>query len=380
MRGTWLKHSCCINSHILANLQLVSGSHRKFPLFDKLIIVIIHCLICSVVANSINGGLAAYGVLAGERAYWLHSLVLAAISGYGGGFIAPILICKPSMPFSNDFILFSVILSWYFIFYLHGNKLLNWAPIKMLWSIYLGLFRTYSVTNMVTLANNTLSPSPYYPVPFFGPILCGTLLGSMGMFLPFTKGLSPITKNTPWNIQAAFYTAFFYHTMVYDTGFVGQCMHLIIGTYTKEKVLVIIAITQIMHLELQILLSSDVNFFLPIHQVVYLIFQVNGPILELNYMVGQVKSFVGWPSIARKRLSILVNLSRILLVLTVVIGHIYFTVLPVRIVAYPSRISNSSWLWPSSWMRVNDGMDEHWAHKNPHYKPSKASYEMTITK
>ena len=36
---------------------------------------------------------------------------------------------------------------------------------------------------------------PYYPTPFFGPIIAGTLVNSLGAFVPFDKGknISPLS-------------------------------------------------------------------------------------------------------------------------------------------------------------------------------------------
>ena len=51
------------------------------------------------------------------------------------------------------------------------------------------------------------------------------------MFMPFDKGLKPISDGTPWPIQGAFMSAFFYHTIIHDkTGPIGMISRNIFGT------------------------------------------------------------------------------------------------------------------------------------------------------
>ena len=57
---------------------------------------------------------------------------------------------------------------------------------------------------MTLLAYKTLSANPAarpFGSPFVGPIAAGTLVSSLGMFLPFDLGLSVIYTGCPWVIQ-----------------------------------------------------------------------------------------------------------------------------------------------------------------------------------
>ena len=87
------------------------------------------------------------------------------------------------------------------------------------------MFRTHAIIGIVTVANSILAAGIYYPIPLIGPIIAGTrnsptimmsyiiyskVLGSLGAFLPFDKGLAAVTAGTPWPIQAAFLTAVIY--------------------------------------------------------------------------------------------------------------------------------------------------------------------------
>lgn len=206
----------------------------------------------------------------------------------------------------------------------------------MIWSFFLGIFRTGAVISIVILAHNTLTPSKYYPIPLFGPILAGTLLGSMGAFLPFDKGLVAISKNTPWAIQAAFLTAAIYHLMIHDTqGVIGVSLRLMLGTYSRSTITIFIAIMQIAHLELQLFLSPEVNMFTPLHKLGYLLFQVEGPKLP-SQQVPSANMQVGWSLKARNRLKWMLDISRVGIVVLVVAGHIFLMVLPVSLPAMPN--------------------------------------------
>lgn len=203
--------------------------------------------------------------------------------------------------------------------------------------------------NMVSLANSTLTASAYYPIPLFGPILAGTLISSMGLFIPFTKGMHAIEKNTPWAIQAAFMSALFYHLMVNDTkGVLGIGLRAIVGTYSQSTVTMIISFCQILHLELQYIISPDLNLFTPLHKLLYMIFQVEGPKLVAKPPLldeeGEELPYVGWDPAARFKLKILVEALRVIIVITVLLLHTYLFVIPTSMnaVTLPASMSSKS--------------------------------------
>jgi hypothetical protein len=275
-----------------------------------------------------------YSSNAGNNLYWLHELVLVVICTFGGGLIAPLLLGKPSMVLNNDLIPFFCVIWWYCVFYLRGNIWLNYPPVKTIWLFFVGLFRTTAVTNIVTTANATLTASAYYPIPVFGPIIAGTALGSVGMFLPFDKGLGAIKNNSPWTMQAAFYTSCFFHFMINDTkGFIGRAMREVLGNLSKETVLLTIAVLQVTHLQLQYYISPECNLFTPVHKVLYLAFPVNGAKIVQKPPINGVPPPAGWDVATKRRTRILIDIARVLFLVTVISLHIYYHVPGVSIKA-----------------------------------------------
>lgn len=273
----------------------------------------------AIASNSINGTMAVYASLAGQRLYWLHELVLVIICTFGGGFMAPILLGRPAMVLNNDLIVFFCTVAWYLIFYLKGNVWLNYPPVKAIWLTFVGLFRTLVVPNIVTIAHTVLQPSAYYPIPLFGPIIAGAVLGSAGSFFPFDKGLIAIKNGTPWQMQAAFYTAVFYQFMIMDTkGFIGNAFRMVFGNLSRTTVLTIIAASHIVHLQMHYFLSPDANLYTPIHKLAYMVFGLNGPIVTQKPATASV----GWDKVARNRVHHLIGISRVLTVIGFVVAYV----------------------------------------------------------
>lgn len=273
----------------------------------------------------------------GQHPYWLQSLILCVLGSFGGGIIAPVLIGKPPAIFSNDLILFASIIVWFFIYNLRGSSLLNIPVIKLTWLFFLGVFRTNAVVGIVQVANTVLAPSKYYPIPVFGPILAGTLLGSMGSFLPFDKGLAAISRNTPWPIQAAFYSSSFYHIMAHDqNGILGITLRGLIGPCTPTTTMVIIAFMQISHLWLQYIIHADINIFAPVHNILYLIFLVEGPKSIAKMPIKTVDSttplpYIGWDIFTRRRLRVFLEVGRVFLIIAGISCHIFFMIPPTEL-------------------------------------------------
>lgn len=230
---------------------------------------------------------------------------------------------KPIVPIVNDLILPIVIIVWYATHYLGAYNIFTSLPVKVIWSIFVGIFRTQTVCAQVSVAFNVLSPGPYYPIPLVGPILVGIVQGSLGAFFPFDKGLSPITGGTPWPMQGAFITAFFYHILVHDTnGFVGITLRSIVGTYSEPTIRIALVTLQVTTLLAHALFNAEANLFTPFHKFFYLVFQVDGP------TSSNKPGTVGWDYITRLNLERLIELGRILIVVAVVGVHIYLTQSP----------------------------------------------------
>jgi len=66
--------------------------------------------------------------------------------------------------------------------------------------------------------------------------------------------------------------------MVHDkTGFLGDGLRRVVGTHSGPAVRVIIATMWIVTGLMQLLLDPETNLFAPVHKILYLLFQVDGP-------------------------------------------------------------------------------------------------------
>ena len=209
-----------------------------------------------------------------DRFYWLHSLILTVITGFGGGMVAFVMLGKPPIIVTNEWIVPICVVAWYATHYLNFVPVLSIEPVKLAVIVLTCLFRTHSVSNIVALANKTLSPSDFYHMPIVGPIIVGTTLGSFSMFMPLSKGLDPIASGCPWGIQGAFLTASFYHLMVNDTvGVLGNALRAFVGSYSDEQTRMIIATVWIISGVLQGFFDAEANLFTPVHKLLYLFLQ-----------------------------------------------------------------------------------------------------------
>jgi hypothetical protein len=73
-----------------------------------------------------------------KKYYWLHSLLLVILNGFGGGIVAFMMIGLPPIIASNDLIIPLCVLFWYLTHYLGMCPVLSFPPIKVL------LFSTHS--------------------------------------------------------------------------------------------------------------------------------------------------------------------------------------------------------------------------------------------
>lgn len=308
----------------------------KFP-YAKILTLVGNAINCSTMSYELNNK--------NESLYWLHSFILVFLNGFGGGFLSSMLIGQASMPLLNDYILPIVIIAWYTTHYLpYVQFFLVSTPIRAIWSIFLGLFRTHALCNIVKSASIVITPTQGYSIALFGPIIVGTVMGSTGFF--FQHGWKAIDNGTPWVMQGnlihlihlltyiflltyilgAFLGGTFYHLIVLDKeGFFGNCARSLFGSHSDDTTRTIIASVHIFTLLAQTIFASDANFFTPFYKFFYLIFQVNGP-SKVNLIVKS--KTVGWDYKTRILLKKGLDLSRLLVVITVISAHIYVTQLP----------------------------------------------------
>jgi hypothetical protein len=260
-----------------------------------------------------------------QSLYWLHSLMLVFLNGFGGGFLSSMLVGETSMPLNNDYIFPIVIIAWYTTHYLpYVQKFLVSTPIKATWSILLGLFRTHALCNIVKSASLIIPPTQGYSIALFGPVIVGTVMGSTGTF--FQQGWKAVDNGTPWVMQGAFLGGTFYNLIVLDKeGFFGNCARSLFGSHSDETTRTIIASVHIFTLLAQTFFVSDANFFNPFYNFFYLIFQVNGPTKSNSVVKSET---VGWDYNTRILLKKGLDLSKLLAVISVIAAHIYATQLP----------------------------------------------------
>lgn len=111
---------------------------------------------------------------------WFHSFVLSVIAGYGGGLLGFIWMGKPSSMLSNDLNIGCCIIAWIIINLIPfdiGYKLCTTPPVVLITTIFAQLFRSTAIVRFINVCFNEFkgNPSPYYPIPVFGPILYGTV-------------------------------------------------------------------------------------------------------------------------------------------------------------------------------------------------------------
>lgn len=297
------------------SLVLLKFSALSFPGFAL-------CILGQTISTCMN----VRAMQLDNRYYWLHSLLLVVLTGFGGGIAGFMMLGKPPIIVTNELIIPTCIICWYATHYLGLCPLLALPPFKLIWTTFASLFRTHAICNIVALASKTLPPSDFYAIPLIGPIVVGTTLGSFSQFLPLDKGLLPIRDGCPWALQGAFISASLYHLMVHDTaGPVGTVLRSIIGSYSESETRLIIGTMWLSTGILQAFFSPQANPLHPLHKLLYLIFQVDGP------KRLQKGGTVGWDYRTRLYLERWIELSRVLVVLVAISAHVYYNLPPSRI-------------------------------------------------
>lgn len=169
--------------------------------------------------------------------HWFHAFVYSVLAGFAGGWLGFVFMGKPSSMLASDVNFGSCIIAYILVNwtpYDIGYKLCQTLPVTMLYTSFAQLFRSNGIMGFVNACYAAFkdSPSPYYPMPVFGPILYATLLGNMGGFI--MKGLEGHVQNgVPWPVQNGFFVASFYHFFVHDTeGPIGKALRAAISSET----------------------------------------------------------------------------------------------------------------------------------------------------
>jgi len=112
------------------------------------------------------------------RMHWFHALTLSVIVGFGGGWLGFVWMGLPSSMLSNDLNAAGCLLAFVLVNYVPlGFSLLNLLPLRVLTVSFAQLFRAMGLIKFVNVCFETFkdTPSAYYPIPVFGPILYGTV-------------------------------------------------------------------------------------------------------------------------------------------------------------------------------------------------------------
>ena len=115
--------------------------------------------------------------------------------------------------------------------------------------------------------------------------------------------------------------------MVNDTeGAAGTALRAVCGTsYSEPTVRVLVASMHIATLLLQLFFSPDANLFTPVHKLLYMVFQTEGP---TNVMQKPLVQTVGWDIHTRVALERAIEVGRVLVVLLVLSLHVYHSAPP----------------------------------------------------
>ena len=139
------------------------------------------------------------------KLHWFHAFVLSSLAAFAGGTFNFIWMGQPSGILSNDVFMACSITAFVLVNYTPvdiGFKILNTFPFAIITVSFAQLFRSLGTIKFLTACYNHFkdSPSAYYPIPVFGPILYGILLGNMGPLV--LKGLEAHVGNgVPWAVQ-----------------------------------------------------------------------------------------------------------------------------------------------------------------------------------
>lgn len=85
-----------------------------------------------------------------------------------------------------------------------------------IFSIGFEFMRCHVQLNAFKSAIEVLNAPTWYPVPVFGPLLCTTLGGCGGGFLPASIGLAPLDRGVTWRLGSAFLFAAWLQFSVQD--------------------------------------------------------------------------------------------------------------------------------------------------------------------
>uniref|UniRef100_A0A6T1L8M4 Uncharacterized protein n=1 Tax=Alexandrium monilatum TaxID=311494 RepID=A0A6T1L8M4_9DINO len=154
--------------------------------------------------------------------FWPKALVTTGIAAFGGGFLAPLVVAHCPVPLREETFFWILVVAWYVthhVPYLSAAwcEIATAKPGKTVLTVLFCIFKTQQIVGSIELAAKAVDHEPlmphsrYFFVPCAAPLLCGFLGGCGGAFLPFDKGLRPISEGKAWPVSAAFFTTAIYY-------------------------------------------------------------------------------------------------------------------------------------------------------------------------
>ena len=151
---------------------------------------------CVFVAQKVQASLPS--------ASWLESGLATLLTAFGGGTIVPLLLGKPVVWLrANDLFMYHVTLAWLLVNAspLGLRKPLGASAANAVLTLLFQSFRAAVVFALMAMAKGAEVPGGVGTV---GLLVCGTLGGCGGIFLPLSKGLEPVRNGAPVLMETAF--------------------------------------------------------------------------------------------------------------------------------------------------------------------------------
>jgi len=151
-----------------------------------------------------------------REAFWGLTFLRTLVGAFGGGIMVPLCLGKPPGPMGNDAVVTAALIAWYLAHRCPGDFVYELCreqgvtALRLIPCVCFEVFRANFIVTCVLLANATLKASLFH-IPIWGPLICGSMGGSFGQFLPFDKGLTPVEKGFNWVMLSAFSVACFTH-------------------------------------------------------------------------------------------------------------------------------------------------------------------------
>lgn len=140
-----------------------------------------------------------------KTASFSYKLVSTILACTGGGILVPIFINSIPVPLANDAYPIAILTSFVIHYYFPVVwEVIGLSPmVKACIIIFYEAVRAKVVLTFTLAANAAIAPS-LFSFPLFGPIMCGTVSGCGGAFLPLNKGLEPILSGMKYPMLTAF--------------------------------------------------------------------------------------------------------------------------------------------------------------------------------